>query len=70
MTAGVRFVGDVDSESTEVGEDLGDSGEPEDTEARRQRVVLNVQGWASRVIVSRAHSPDSSLPAAEPPTSS
>jgi len=70
LTAGVRFVGDVNSESTEVDDDLGDSDEPEDTEARRHRVVLNVQGWASRVIVSRAHSPDSSLPGAEPPASS
>lgn len=69
LTARVRFVGDVDSESTDVGDEPDDSGESEDDEAGRQRVVLNVQGWASRVIVSRTHSPDSSLPAAEPPAS-
>lgn len=70
LTAGVRFVGDVDSDSTEVNEDLHDSSVAEDDGAGLQRVKLNVQGWASRVIVSRAHAPDSSLPASEPPASS
>jgi hypothetical protein len=59
LTAGVRFVGDVDGESID-----------DEEEAGPRRVVLNVQGWASRVIISRAHVPGSSLPASEPPSAS
>jgi hypothetical protein len=66
LTARVRFVGSVESEWVETSDD---SSKPEDDEAIQQRVVLNVQGWASRVIVSRYHSPDYSLPATDPPAS-
>lgn len=70
LTAGVRFIGDVDLEPTAVGDDFDDSSEPEDDGVVLKCVVLNIQGWASRVIVSQAHKPDSSLPVAEPPVSS
>jgi len=69
LTAGVRFVGEVDSESAEVDDEVDDFSECDNDRVVLPRLALNVQGWASRVIVSRAHSADSSLPSAKPPAS-
>lgn len=54
LTAGVRFVGNVDL--------------PEGDDTTQNRIVLNVQGLASRMIVSRSHPSGSSLPPGASPS--
>ena len=65
LTARVRFFGHVDSHVNSSEDD-----DVEDEEAGPSRVVLNVQGWASRMTVTRGHAPGAPLPAPERPASS